>query len=680
MTYHSRQIQPSRYPVKLAGLSVLLALGVSAQTTISPRADFDVSTLSLEELLQVKVTSVSRKSESLFGAPAAVYAISAEDIHRLGATDLPSALRAAPGVQVGRISNKDVALSPRGFNGVSANKLLALVDGRSIYSPLFAGVQYRSHDMVMQDIERIEVIRGPGATLWGANAVNGVINVTTKTAHETLGTLVSASVSDEGDNAAVIRHGFAVDKNTDARVWALYQQHPSFPSASSRSTRMDNLGAGLRLDRRTGDTGTFTLIADWSESRLPYDDTTFNLSPPYITSTAAIDHTRSGSVLARLHRTVSAATRYELQGWVEYRDSVGITLNDEHWVSDLEFTVQHAASDRHEIVAGLGGRLHTDEIGSSDQYQFDARTSQQSLFTGFIQDEITLIPDHFSVTAGTKVEHNAFTGFEVQPGLRATWRETQHWTLWASVARAVRTPARAERGTTIYPQIIPPNPLNPLPTLIKVSANPNFGHESLLAWEAGWRLQLNPQVSFDVAAYLNDYDGIRSVEPMGSRVEFVPVPHVIYESMSSNGIRGQTRGMETVIHWQPVKSWRLQASWATITYDLELAAGSMDTNSLNAIPGSSPRHEFKLFSQWNMGPNWSIDAFIRHQTELTAVNVPAYTGMNLRLAWRPRSDWEVELLGQDLFDPKHAEFPPTYLGGSTQEVPRSVRLSVTWRH
>ncbi|MCC5021543.1 MAG: TonB-dependent receptor plug domain-containing protein [Candidatus Synoicihabitans palmerolidicus] len=285
------------------------------------------------------------------------------------------------------MSSTDTALSPRGFNDVSANKLLALVDGRSIYSPLFGGVQYRGHDMVMADIERIAIIRCPGATLWGANAVNVVVNITTKSAHETLGSLVNVGVSDDGVTSGTVRHSFSVDQTTDARVWTQYREHDSFlNSTDPGETPMDSMIAGLRIDRRTKHNGTFTFIADWSESRLSYEETVFDLSPSYVTRVPTVDHSRQGSALARLQRSFGESSSYELQAWTEYAHADRLSLGHRSLVSDLEFTLRHKASERHEFVAGLGTRYHTDEVDSSAQFRFESALSQQSLFTGFVQE------------------------------------------------------------------------------------------------------------------------------------------------------------------------------------------------------------------------------------------------------------------------------------------------------
>lgn len=652
--------------------------GLHAQTPSA--ASVDVTELSLEDLLHVRVTSASRKEESLFGASAAIYSISGQDIHRSGALDLPDAIRLAPGVQVGRIDEGDIALSPRGFNDISANKLLALIDGRSIYSPLFGGVQWRKHDIVMEDIERIEVIRGPGATLWGANAVNGVINVTTKSAHDTIGSLVSLKFGDQLERGATLRHGFSIDGRTDARVHAqmLRRAHLSAPDGIDGEP-LDTYVSGFRLDHRTRADTAITVLGNWSSSRTHVEGTAYAIVPPYLTTYHVRLRHDAGHLLGRARHVFRDGTELTLQTYLDHVDAHSRTMDEESFLADFEATLHRAVGERHDVVAGLGARHTRDEILGTENYNFlDARTNR-SLFTTFIQDEIALVPRRLSLTVGSKFEHNDYTGWETQPGIRFAWREEQRWTWWSSVARAVRTPARAERGTIISPRIIPPSPLNPLPTVVRISAS-NFDREELLAWESGLRLQLHPTLSLDLAIYRNDYDGLRSIEPRGTSVVFTPVPHVVYSSASGNGLRGNTRGAEVLLSWHPLTTWHLQASWATIDYGLELAPGSLDQTSLAGIPGSTPRHEFKLFSRLDLSATWSLDAFAWHHTEMRAVDIPAYTGLNLRLAWRPRPTWEIQLIGQDVLDSQHPEFPPTYLGGPTEEVRRSIRLEVSWKH
>jgi len=667
-------------PQLLRAFAFSVALSGAAQFAhAQAAAPVDVTELSLEDLLQVRVTSASRKEESLFGASAAIFAISGDEAHRAGALDLTDAIRLAPGVQVGRISKSDVALSPRGFNDISANKLLALVDGRSIYTPLFGGVQWREQDIMMDDLERIEVIRGPGATLWGSNAVNGVINVTTKSAHDTIGTLVSLKYGDQLERGATLRHGFSVDERTDARVYFQTLRRDALVQSGEGGAPFDSHLFGFRADRRTRNDGTLTVTGGWTEGRSRSTNPVYSLVPPYLTTSVDRNRHSAGHLLARYRRTIDERTELSVQAYAERVDSHGRTLDERSHIFDAEATLRRRLGHRHDLVAGIGAREHRDEILSSAQYVFQERESRNTLLTSFVQDEISVLPERLSVTLGSKFEHNDFTGWEIQPGARFSWHEDQRWTWWGSVARAVRIPARAERGTTISPQIMPPSALNPLPTVIQIIADPAFNREELLAWETGIRFQVGGNVTFDLSAYRNDYDGLRSIEPIGTSVVFTPAPHVLYSSMSGNGLRGTTHGLEALASWRVSSAWHLQASWATIHYNLELAPGSRDTTSLTSLPGSTPRHEFKLFSRLDLTEDWSLDAFVWHQTKLSSHGIPAYTGLNLRLAWRVRPRWEMQLIGQDLLDPQHPEFPPTFLGGVTQEVPRSVRIESTWR-
>ncbi len=421
------------------------------------------------------------------------------------------------------------------------------------------------------------------------------------------------------------------------------------------------------------------MLGNWSTSRNHRQGTAYTIIPPYLSAYNVRLRHDAGHLLGRARHVFRDGTELTLQTYVDYVDSHSRTMDEQSFLADFEATLHRAIGARHDVVAGLGARHTRDEILGTANYNFLEPRTSRALFTSFIQDEIALVPQRLSLTVGSKFEHNDFTGWEVQPGLRFAWRQEQRWTWWSSVARAVRTPARAERGTIITPQTIPPTPANPLPTLVRISAS-DFNREELLAWESGLRLQLHPTLSLDLAVYRNDYDGLRSIEPQGTSLVFTPVPHVLYSSVSGNGLRGRTHGAEVLLTWRPVSVWHLQASWATIDYDLTLAPGSRDVTSLAGIPGSTPRHEFKLFSRLDLSETWSLDAFAWHHTAMHAIDVPAYTGVNVRLGWRPRPDWEFQLIGQDLLDARHPEFPPTYLGGVTQEVPRSVRLEISWKH
>ncbi len=656
--------------------TITLAFAATGSFAATPPVDF--TSLDLTELLNVKVTSVSGKFEQLHDAAAAVSLVSNEEIRRLGAFDLPSALRSVPGLQIGRIDNTNTALSARGFNDISANKLLALLDGRTIYSPFYGGVNWSLHEVVLADLERIEVIRGPGATLWGANAVNGVINISTKSAHDTLGSLLGAEVGGLR-RRATFRQGFTVGPEGHARVYAQQTRLRNYlREDGTRAPDPDTFRlAGLRYDRGRATTGLLTLQAEWRNSRRPVKFDTFRLTPPYLVSRAATARYDSSYALGRYTRELPSGTTYTVQSYLDFYDNRGDVLDERREIADLNFLVRHRLTPRHELVAGAGLRYHTDAIASG-LYLVDEPTTSDWLASSFIQDEITLIPSRLFLTVGTKLEHNDTTGWELQPGLRASWQPNSNLTFWASATRAVRTPSRAERGTRIYAQVIPPVAPNPLPVLATIEAGKDYGSESLLAWEIGARFRRDERLSLDLAAYVNRYADVRSVESSAPAFQPAPVPHVLARSTSANGIGGLTYGGELSAKYSVTPHWRLHATASLIRYDLRLLHGSRDTRSLAAIPGNTPRQQFGLRSQFDFSPQWQFDVSLNHTAALPAASIPAYAGLGARLAWRPLPRLEVAFLARDLLDPRHPEFPPTFLGGSPEQIPRSFHVETRW--
>ena len=641
-----------------AGLSLLTAASSwAAEPRLAEVKAPDFGELEFEQLAKIKITSVSKKEESLSRAAAAIHVITQEDIRRSGATSLPEVLRQAPGLQVARIDARRWAVSARGFNGEFANKLLVMVDGRTVYTPLFSGVQWRLVDPVLEDIERIEVVRGPGATVWGANAVNGVINIITKSAQDTQGGLFTAGGGSEDTAFGVVRYGLKLNDDAFLRVYAKGGQGDDSRLAgggASVDAWQSGLG-GFRLDWNP--TGADTVMVQ-GEFYAGSSDQFSSVAFPY-------DPARShgGHALARWTRELADDSRMSLQFFYNRNavDSEGFKEDRDQY--DLEFQHQFALGTRNNLVWGGGYRLNLDRIlpGRLGTVAFLPAEDELHQFNSFLQDTLTLVPDRLIFTPGVKLEMHEFTGLEVQPGARLAWTPHEHHTVWASVARAVRTPSRADEAL-FAPAAAP---FFSLPN----SALPS---ERLTAYELGYRTQPHPLLSLDTTLFYNDYDRLRANER-----PFLPVP---IPTVRGSGLRGETYGVETIAAWQALDCWRLTASYTYLNIQLHLAPGSTAAAAGAVAPErQSPRHEVALRSRLDVTRNVEFDASYRFVDSLPALGIAAYHSMDLRLAWRPRQNLEISLVGQNLLNNAQPEFLTGFVAATPKEIERSIYAKVTWR-
>jgi iron complex outermembrane receptor protein len=605
----------------------------------------DLKKLSIEELMEIDVTSVSRRSERLNQAAAAIIVITQEEIRRSGVTSLPEALRLVNSLQVARQTQRDWAITARGFNLTTANKMLVLIDGRSVYTPLFSGVFWDVQDTLLEDVERIEVIRGPGATLWGANAVNGVINIITKSAADTQGGLVAAGAGDEERGFGGVRWGGSVGKG-HYRVYGKYFDRDSLVLADGSNAHDDmKMGqGGFRADWKASQADSFTVQGDAYRGTIGEtlrDDTDVD----------------GGNLLGRWSRATSEHSGLELQVYWDRTHRRIPDLFEEHLdILDLDFQHRLPLAERHDLVWGFGYRLHQDEVGNSPLVGFFPEHRSFSLASLFAQDEISLLGDRLDVIVGTKVEHNDSTGFEVQPSLHAAWKPNDRRTLWGAVSRAVRTPTRIDEDVIFFG----PGGIH------LIEGSRDFESEELLAWELGYRIQPNPELLLDLAAFYNVYDDLRSQErPSGA------LPIVLL-----NGLNAETWGAELRMNAQPRPGFRLQAAYARLEKRFSLDPGSRDPLR-GLAEGNDPEDRFTLRSSFDLPANLELDAWARYIGELPEPRVDGYTEMDLRLGWKPVEALELSLIGRNLLRSSHEEFGPA--SPFREEVERSLYGRVTWR-
>ncbi|MBI3849398.1 MAG: TonB-dependent receptor [Verrucomicrobia bacterium] len=630
----------------------------------------ELTEMSMEDLMNIEVTSVSKKPEKLADAAAAVTVITQEDIRRSGVTSVAEALRLAPGLQVARQDAHNWAISARGFNEVFANKLQVLIDGRSVYTPLFSGVFWDVQDLMLEDVDRIEVIRGPGATLWGANAVNGVINIITKPAKETQGTLLVAGVGTEEQGFGAVRYGDKLGENTYFRVYGKFANHDDsvIPFGGDANDGWYSGRGGFRVDWTPSDTHLLTLQGDAYEGRVEQTFTNATPTPPFVQTVMDNYITRGGNMLGRWTRTFSEDANLQLQVYYDRTERDTAIFSEKRDTFDFDLQDRFALGSRNDLVCGAGYSLSSDKIGNTYTLSFSPARRNTQLFSSFVQDEIKLWPERLRLTLGSKFEHNDYTGFEVQPNARLLWTPHEMHTVWASVSRAVRTPSRAENDVRL-------NQPGPFPgTVTSILGSRAFESEELLAYELGYRVRPHERLSFDMAAFYNDYDKLRSFEP-GAPVPGVPV---IIPLTVNNLLEGETYGVEFSPTWQATDWWRLQAAYSWLSIQLHNRPGSADPISHGA-EGRSPQHQFFVRSLMDLTRHWELDGEVRYVDGLPNLKISSYVVMDVRLAWRPNKNLELAVVGQNLLDNRHSEFAPTLLRTQATAVENSVYFKVTWR-
>ncbi|MBC8097140.1 MAG: TonB-dependent receptor [Akkermansiaceae bacterium] len=684
--------------MKLSGVllnaALLLALVPTASGQGSKANTFELSNFSLEQLINIEITSVGKKETRLFRSPAAVAVLTQDDLRHLGATSIPEALRAIPGMQVARISGNRWAISSRGFNDEYANKLLVMVDGRSVYTPTFSGVYWNVQDVVLEDLDRIEVIRGPGATLWGANAVNGVINIITKSAKETQGVLVSSAYGTEDQPSASVRYGGQMATNVFYRVYAKYFNREGFEDSQGRGMDDDwNMGrAGFRVDWEASEQNTLTLSGDYFAG-------SFGEQIGKIAATTAdyrvfgVQSPNSGgNLLGRWTSRFSEQSELKVQVYYDHysrQHSVGggvlvaepnefdaeqNRMGDQRDIWDVDMQHRFAWGERQDVVWGLGYRRSEDHLAThGTQVTWSSPRQQEDLFSAFLQDEITVVNDRLWLTLGSKFEHNDYTGLEIQPAARLLWAPAEHQTIWGSVARAVRTPARMERDARIDVGAVPGMP----PVLVSAFGNPGAKSEELLAGEIGYRIEPTRQLSFDVTGIYNVYDLLAAV-PGSAEPVFDPAPfHILQRYDYRNHIRGHTYGTELLARWHVAEGWRLTAGYTWLQTRF-----SEPPN----IAFSHPENQLQVRSSLELGHGWELDTAAYFVDRLKSlpygepepVTIGAYVRLDVGLTWKPNDRLEFSIWGQNLLDAGHAEFA-SYKSPNIAQIPRSFFGKVTLR-
>ena len=652
---------------------------------------------SIEELMDVRVTTVSRGESTVGQSPAAIFVITQEMIHRSGATTFPEILRMVPGMNVARIDSNKWAVSARGFNERFANKLLVQVDGRAAYNSIFSGVQWDSVDYVLEDIERIEVIRGPGASVWGANAVNGIINIITKSSRDTQGGLVSGGGGSFERGFANFRFGGQIGDNLTFRAYGKWFERDSlitnFDRVLNPSRTPDDdwrgFRSGLRLDWKPTTADTVTLQGDWFYTVSGQQRPRPLALPPFAFVSVGDDVGRGGNVLGRWTHEVDKDSSWALQlYWDRFErnntDGFGHSRSD---AFDLDFQHKFAMGGSQKVTWGLGYRFvdfHGFPSGPDNGFQLDWGTAYRTthLFSAFLQDEIALVPERLALTLGSKVEHNDFTGFEVQPTGRLLWTPTKQQTVWAAVSRAVRTPNFTEDEIAFTAQPVAPGVF---PRLI---GNTGFQSEEVIAYELGYRAQATAKLSLDAALFYNVYDDLVAGLPTG--VVTAPPPPIFVQVTRFNRLEGETYGVELAATWQVTDWWKLYGAYTWLQMNLHSKTDGLTPAARAALAaqeagseGVSARNQVYLWSSFDLPHHVDFDLIGRYVDSLpgSPPGIKSYVALDARLAWKPRDHVEISVVGQNLIGDQHLELGRNIsVGGPLNEVERGVygQVTFTW--
>ncbi len=634
----------------------------------------DLTQLSLEDLMDIKITSASKKSQRLSEVAAAVFVITQEDIRRSGVTSIPEALRMVPGVQVAKIDANKWAITARGSNGRFANKLLVLMDGRNVYTPIYSGVFWENIDTVLEDIDRIEVIRGPGASLWGANAVNGVINIITKQADETQGILASGSIGSEEKGSVSLRYGGKILDKTPFRLYFKGFERDGAVDENGDDTADDwrYLRGGFRLDHRRGSRDHLTLQGDIFDGTNGEILESPSITPPYL-DRHNNDHKEKGhNLLARWTRTLSSLSEISLQAYYNSNEHTLHLTKAEIDTFDVEFQHRLPIGKRHDVTWGFGYRLYQDHYESDAALlTMDTASIDYSIFNAFIQDEIGFFDKRLRLTLGSKFEHNDFTHSEFQPNARLIWLPNDRHSTWASVSRAVRTPSRVERDATALMTVIPPATAGGLPAAVTYYGSQNFDSEELISYELGYRVKVTPELTLDAALYYNDYEDLRQTTIDEATIDGWPPTHVILSSTGTNNAHGEVHGFEFAADWKMTEWSLLEAAYTYMDMD-------MDYGDSNILAEQDPQNQLSLRASLDLPWNLDLDLWYRHVSEVSDI-VDGYDTVDLRLGWKYGKTVEVSVVGQNLLAEHHLEFQPEGLHTVETEVERSVYGKLTVR-
>ena len=638
--------------------------------------------MSLEQLMQIEVTSASKRQQPLSDTAAAVFVITQDDLKRTGVTSIPQALRMVPGVQVAKINADNWAVSIRGFNDEFANKLLVLIDGRSIYSPISSGVYWDEHLIPIDNIERIEVIRGPGGSLWGENAVNGIVNIITKNAKDTQGFYLSSGIGNEDENLLFLRYGGKLGSNTFYRIYGKGVKGDSskWNWDGSANDDWNYLNGGIRIDSQPTPKDTLVFTGDLIKSHRGKDYFTATLKYPYQKELKYKMRANAGHLMATWKHQFSKDSQLMLKG---YFWNEGRKYENYSFVSNtLDLEAQYRMPLGIHLMTIGGEYRHTwSHFLNTCQIGFYPAKRRDHFYSLYFQDEIGFTPK-LKLTLGSRFSHNPFTDWEIQPTARLLWHLTTSTSLWAAVSRAVRTPDFGRESISYLFTTLPPKGTSrPLPLALIGKGSRHLDSETVVAYEAGIRSKVSKRFTLSASLYFNKYRKLLAVRtPVYKGISFEPVPHLQAEGAFDNLGDAESYGFESVANFEITPWWRLQGAF---TFGRMFLHYSHKTFSQlfpeNEEEGRMPRHQFSLRSSMDISSKLSLNTWFRYSDNLWRNGVPSYFTMDATILWKPLKNLEVSLSGFNLLDNRHPEFRPNITTQGIGEVERSFFGKITWR-
>jgi iron complex outermembrane recepter protein len=636
--------------------------------------------------MNIQVTSASKKEQKLSQVAAAIFVITQEDIRRSGATSIEDVLRVVPGLDVAQINGSTWAIGARGFNAQLSNKLLVLVDGRIVYTEAFGGVYWDAVDLPLEDIDRIEIIRGPGGSIWGANAVNGIISIFTKRAAASRGGLISATGGNLVQGSGTVEYGDTLGKETAFRLFTKYINEGEMGDLNGRSgdDGWHSLRGGFRTDSNLSPKDSLTVEGNLYTERegelavfLPA------LTAPGLTTVQEEVTSAGGFIQTNWKHQYSDRADSELQiSFTHY------TRNDPLEVEKrstfyIDYQNHFAWGSRQDIIWGLGDFYTNGRIDGTLTVFFNPQGRSLDVGNAFIQDEIALIPNRVYLTAGIKLEHNNYTGFEFLPSVGATWEIDKQHMLWAAVSRAERTPTPNDTDLSVNLGEIGVS--NGLPVVLRFVGNKNFQDEHLVAYEAGYRATLSNRLTFDLSAYFNDYDRLQTTEPAVTFLESTPAPpHEVDTLTYGNLMHGESHGLELSANWKVTDHWQLSPGFAFDEIHLHTAPASQDQQTVPFVQGNTPTRMGQLRSHMDLSRTWSWDASayyvdpLRNQGFSGAVRIPGITRVDTRLTWKASEHVTLSVVGQNLLKNEHVEFEDFFGSMQSSQIKRSGYAKLTW--
>jgi iron complex outermembrane recepter protein len=684
--HHTDRKEPARIRQRVAppwllrtlSLWVLAILAVDARAQSNPAALADEK---LEDLMNIEVTSVSKTEQKLSQTASAIFVITQEDIRNSGATNVPDLLRMVPGLDVARINASTWAISARGQNSEFANELLVLVDGRSVYTPFYGGVYWDAQDFVLEDIDRIEVICGPGGAIWGENAVNGVINIITKRAEKTQGALATMGGGGSDEAIGQARYGGQIGK-VNYRVFtsAREEDGSSDPQTGPSFDAWNLVHGGFRTDTDISSHDKVTVQGDLYEGQNgQYSYLLPSLGAPSVVRVNDHFNQSGGNILGRWDHQFSSGSDMSISYYHDQLGWVGIGFGERRKTDDVSIQRHIRWGERQDIIGGAEYRYTADRTaqGNPTLYLVPANYAEP-LSSLFAQDSIALLPHRLTLTVGAKLEHNVFTGFKLEPDVRIAWTPDQRYTLWGAISNAERAPDRSDTGLR-WDLAAAPGP-GGIPIIVRLYGNPAAQSEGVDAYEAGFRSQVRKTMSLSVSAFSNSYSHQRSYEPGTPFLETAPAPiHIVYPEYTGNHVYGNSDGLEASASWKATPWCSISPGYSLVQIHFRTTAGSPDTTTAALTNGSSPEHQAQLRSHFTLPNHFDFDWNNYFVDRLPALQIPAYTRVDLQLTRHLGQQWEISAVGQNLLSDHHAEFrnTPVYFGSSDER--RSAFVKLAWR-